>query len=222
MTDYHQFSNRQEAGIKLAEQIETSLEPDETVMVLGLPRGGVPVAYEVARHLRAPMDVLVVRKLGYPGNREYAVGALAEGGMKVTNNQALDHLSHSQWEQVLAKEQLELERRIHTYRSGKAFPTLQGKTVVIVDDGLATGATMLAAVKTVKRYQPRRIIVAAPVGARETCQEILNAVNEVICLRMPEPFHGVGAWYQSFPQTSDETVVHLLDMAQQGFNSNQA
>lgn len=222
MTDYHQFSDRQEAGLRLAQEIETSLEPEAEVIVLGLPRGGVPVAYEVARHLQVPMDVLVVRKLGYPGNQEYAVGALAEGGQQVTNDKALEYVSHSQWEQVLAKEQLELERRIHTYRSGKAFPNLRGKTVVIVDDGLATGATMLAAIKTVKRYQPKRIIVAAPVGAKETCQEILSTVNEVICLRMPEPFYGVGAWYQSFPQTSDETVRHLLDMAQHGFNGRQA
>ncbi len=222
MTNHHQFFDRQEAGVRLAQQIETSLEPNEAVIVLGLPRGGVPVAYEVARHLQVPMDVLVVRKLGYPGNQEYAVGALAEGGMKVTNDQALEHVTHSQWERVLAKEQLELERRIHTYRSGKDFPDLRGKTVVIVDDGLATGATMLAAVKTVKQYQPKRIVVAAPVGARNTCQEILSAVNEVICLRMPEPFYGVSAWYQSFPQTSDETVRHLLDMAQHGFSGRQA
>lgn len=214
-----QFPNRQDAGLLLAKQIESSIEPHEEVVVLALPKSGVPVAYEVARRLGQPMDVLIVRKLGFPGNHEYPIGALAEGGMKIANEKALELLPKDQWNQVIAKEQLELERRINTYRSGKSLLELTNKTVIIVDDGLAAGETMLAAIKTVKEKAPSRVIVAAPVGDRSTCQEVLSVVDEVVCLRIPDPFYGTSSWYRSFPETSDELVIHLLDQAQHELNS---
>lgn len=215
MPQVKQFADRQEAGKRLAKVVAASVDPKAAV-VLALPRGGVPVGYEIAKTLAIPLDVLVVRKLGFPGHEEYAVGALAEGGTRVTNEELLERIPKRDWSQVLAKEQLELERRISTYREGREIPSLQGKTVILVDDGLATGATMLAAVKAVKQKRPRRVVVAAPVGAKDTCQQVLSEVDEVICLRMPEPFYGVGSWYRSFPQTSDEQVVSMLDEVRSG------
>ncbi len=210
MNRTRQFIDRADAGKRLAREVAASVDA-KNAMVLALPRGGVPVAYEVAKALNISLDVIVVRKLGFPGHEEYAVGALAEGGTHVTNEEVRERIPRRDWSQVVAREQLELERRISTYREGKDIPEVTGKTVIIVDDGLATGATMLAAIRAVKVKHPRRIVIAAPVGAKETCQEILSEADEVICLRMPEPFYGVGSWYRSFPQTSDEQVIHLLD-----------
>lgn len=215
-----QFLNREEAGRKLAEQINSSLVSNDNTIILALPRGGVPVAFEVSRQLNAPMEVIVVRSLGFPGNKDYTVGALAEEGMRVTNEKMIRHVSTNQWKQIVAKEQLELERSVDTYRAGKKLPQLFGKTVVLIDDGLATGAIMLAAAKVVKQHHPERVIVAAPVGARTTCQEILNVVNEVICLRIPDPFHAVDSWYHSFPHPTDDTIVNLLSQARNKFGAS--
>jgi len=205
------FQDRREAGRMLASRLSAYADrPD--VVVLALPRGGVPVAYEVAKALHAPMDVFLVRKLGVPGHEEYAMGAMASGGVRVLNRDVVEalHIPNEVVEQVIAREQRELERREREYRGDRPFPDLRGKTVILVDDGLATGSTMLAAVMALRQKQPARIVVAVPVGSPETCDAFRDHVDEIVCAITPDPLYGVGLWYTDFSQTSDEEVRKLL------------
>ena len=205
------YADRREAGVELAGLLRQYANRDD-VMVLALPRGGVPVAYEVAQGLGAPLDVFLVRKLGTPGHRELAMGAIASGGVKVVNDDVVQYLgiTRDQIDAVAREEQLELERREAVYRDGRSLPPLDGKVVILVDDGLATGSTMRAAVQAVKQQHPARVIVAVPVGARETCEELRASADEVVCGRTPTPFTAVGQWYQNFQQTTDAEVRDLL------------
>jgi predicted phosphoribosyltransferase len=182
------------------------------VVVLALPRGGVPVGYEVAKALHAPMDVFLVRKLGVPGHEEYAMGAIASGGVRVLNRDVVEalHIPNEVVEQVIAREQRELERREREYRGDRPFPDLRGKTVILVDDGLATGSTMLAAVMALRQKQPARILVAVPVGSPETCDAFRDHVDDIVCAITPDPLYGVGLWYTDFSQTTDDEVRKLL------------
>lgn len=208
------FRDRTEAGRLLAEKLKAYADrPD--VLVLALPRGGVPVAYEVARALHAPLDVFLVRKLGVPGHEELAMGAIASGGTRVLNNDIVGYLSipAEEIERVATREQEELERREREYRGGASAPDVRGRTVILIDDGLATGSTMRAAVIALKRQQPARIIVAVPAAAESTCDEFRTEVDEIICAITPEPFYAVGLWYEDFSQTTDEEVRELLGRA---------
>ena len=208
------FPNRAEAGRLLAQQLEKYAGRDD-VIVLGLPRGGVPVAYEVAQKLGVALDVFIVRKLGVPGFEELAVGAIASGGVRVLNEDVMRALPNAQEiiESVTAKETKEVERRESSYRDGRPAPDLRGKTVILVDDGLATGATMRAAVKALRQRDVAKIVVAVPVGAPETCRELEGEADETICAVAPEWFQAVGQYYQDFSQTSDEEVRELLARA---------
>jgi predicted phosphoribosyltransferase len=205
------YRNRAEAGEVLADELREYAHRPE-VLVLALPRGGVPVGYEVARTLRAPLDVFLVRKLGVPGHEELAMGAVATGGVSVLNDQVVRHLRIPQpvIERIALEELEELERRALLYRGERPPPDLRGKTVILVDDGLATGSTMLAAAKAVRQQEPARIVVAAPVAAPETCEFLRDEVEEVVCPVTPDPFHAVGLWYEDFSQTTDEEVRELL------------
>jgi predicted phosphoribosyltransferase len=208
------FRDRRDAGRLLASKLAAyANRPD--VLVLALPRGGVPVAYEVARALKAPLDVFIVRKLGVPGYEELAMGAVATGGVQVLNDQIVDELRIPDYviDEVAAREQQELARRERLYRGDRPAPDVRGKTVILVDDGLATGATMHAAIKALQQQQPTRVVVAVPTAAPETCEALRAEVDEVICAVTPEPFRAVGLWYQDFSQTSDEEVHDLLSLA---------
>jgi predicted phosphoribosyltransferase len=212
-----QFLDRAEAGRALAADLAAYADRDD-VIVLALPRGGVPVGYEVARALRAPLDVFLVRKLGVPGHEELAMGAIASGGVRVLNPTVVRSLAipESVIERVAARERQELARREQAYRGGRPPPDPRGKVVVLVDDGLATGSTMRAAAAAVRRRQPAKVVVAVPVAAAETCDEFRDGVKDVdavVCARTPEPFHAVGLWYGDFSQTTDEEVRDLLDRA---------
>jgi erythromycin esterase-like protein/predicted phosphoribosyltransferase len=205
------FSDRREAGRVLAEKLAAyANRPD--VLVLALPRGGVPVAYEVARALGAPLDVFVVRKLGVPGYEELAMGAVATGGVRVLNDQLVERLGIPEHiiDAVAARERRELARRERLYRGGRPPPDVRGRTVILVDDGLATGATMHAAIQALRQQNPARIVVAVPTASPETCEEMKARADDVICAITPEPFHAVGRWYQDFSQTTDEEVAALL------------
>jgi len=206
-----QFFDRREAGSMLAARLRTFASQD--VVVLALPRGGIPVAYEVAVALNAPLAVFVVRKLGVPGHRELAMGAIASGGTRVLNDDLIRDLQipTAAIDAVVAEESLELQRREREYGGG--MPPVRGRTVILVDDGLATGATMRAAVLAIRTQQPARVVVAVPVGAWSTCESLHSDADEVICLRTPDPFSAVGLWYRKFDQTSDEEVRTLLDAA---------
>jgi predicted phosphoribosyltransferase len=208
------FVNRRHAGTVLAGLLKHyANRPD--VLVLALPRGGVPVAFEVAQALNAPLDVFVVRKLGVPGHDELAMGAIATGDIRVLNDDVVGYLELSDdvIDRVTAREKKELERRERIYRGDNAPPVVQGQTVILVDDGLATGSTMRAAVAALRRQQPSRIVVAVPVGSTEACEELGTEVDETICAATPRPFQGVGRWYQDFSQTSDDEVHELLAQA---------
>ena len=210
----HRFQNRRQAGQRLAEALGSYAgQPD--LCVLGLPRGGVPVAFEVARALDAPLDVLVVRKLGVPGHTELALGALGPGGQIVLNPDVVHALRLTREEiAVIARdEQEELERREAAYRQGEPALDVQGKTVIVVDDGLATGATMRAALAVLQAEEPARLVVAVPVAAASACESLRPGVDELVCLLSPSDFRAVGLWYQDFSQTTDEEVRHLLDRA---------
>ena len=208
------FKNRKAAGQFLAKELAAYANRQD-VLVLALPRWGVPVAFEVAKALNAPLDVFVVRKLGVPEQQELAMGAIASGGVRVLNENIVRSLgiSEAAINQVVAKEQQELERRERLYRGVRPVPTLHERTVILVDDGLATGATMRAALGALQQQEPAKIIVAVPVSASETCQEFQSKVDEVVCAATPSPFYSVGLWYEEFPQTTDEEVRDLLDKA---------
>jgi putative phosphoribosyl transferase len=205
------FPNRAEAGRLLAEKLEKYADRND-VIVLGLPRGGVPVAYEVARALGVPLDVFIVRKLGVPGFEELAAGAIASGGVRVLNEDVLRALPNADEiiESVTAKETAELERREKSYRDDRPAPELRDRVVILVDDGLATGATMRAAVKALRQRGVAKIVVAVPVGPPDTCREFEDQADETICASAPEFFQAVGQYYEDFSQTSDEEVRDLL------------
>ncbi|MCI0391127.1 MAG: phosphoribosyltransferase [Acidobacteria bacterium] len=208
------FQDRTEAGRMLANKLEVyKNRPD--VVVLALPRGGVPVAYEVAEVLNVPLDVFLVRKLGVPGQEELAMGAIASGGVRVLNDDVVDYLliPDEVIDEVTIKEQQELERREVLYRKDKPAVDVRGRTVILIDDGLATGSTMRAAAASLRKLQPARIVVAVPVAASSACDELGNDVDEIVFAATPEPFYAVGAWYEDFSQTTDEEIHDLLSRA---------
>jgi predicted phosphoribosyltransferase len=210
------FENRRVAGQFLAEQLkEYGNQPG--VIVLALPRGGVPVAYEIARKLSAPLDVFLVRKLGMPGYAELAMGAIASGGVCVLNEDLLSQIKipSELIDLVTNLELQELQRREWLYRGTRAPLDVSGQTVIIVDDGLATGSSMRAAISALRQKQPKKIVVAVPVGARESCDSLETEVDSLVCGFSPAPFHGVGAWYEDFSQTTDDEVRELLARASQ-------
>ena len=208
------FPDRIEAGRLLAEELEKYADRDD-VIVLGLPRGGVPVANEVAKHLHAPLDVFIVRKLGVPGFEELAAGAIASGGVRVLNEDVMRAIPHADQaiEAVTTRETAELARREQTYREGRPAPDLRDRIVILLDDGLATWATMRAAVKALRQRGAAKIVVAVPVGPPDTCHEIEEQADETVCLSMPEFFQAVGQYYEDFSQTTDEDVRQLLTSA---------
>ncbi len=209
------FADRREAGRILGETLvrDGTVRQGDTV-VLALPRGGVPVGYEVAVALNAPLAVFIVRKLGVPGHRELAMGAIASGGVRVLNDDVVQMLAipRDAIERVAQEELAELARRERQYGPG-GIPPIAGRDVLLVDDGLATGSTMRAAVRAVRKLGPRQIVVAVPVAAADTCDQLSREADKVVCLRTPEPFHAVGLWYRDFSQTTDDEVRELLDGA---------
>ncbi|EHL30444.1 phosphoribosyltransferase [Legionella drancourtii] len=206
------FTDRQEAGTILAEYLKDYAN-QSNVIILALPRGGVPVAYEIATALAIPLDIFIVRKLGVPGHEELAMGAIASGGTVIFNELLISalNLDQSSIDLVLQAEQKELLRRELLYRGDRPFPKLLDKTIILVDDGIATGSTMFAAVKALRKYKPASIIIAVPVAARETCEEMTQLVEKVICPLQPINFYAVGLWYENFTQTSDNEVIELLE-----------
>lgn len=208
------FHDRRHAGRQLAERLAAYADRRD-VVVLALPRGGVPVAYEVSRALQAPLDVFVVRKLGVPGHEEYAMGAIASGGARVLDASIVRSLglSDAAVNAVEADERHELERREAIYRGGQEGPRLLGRTVLVVDDGLATGATMRVAVKALRLQSPGRLVVAVPVGATQAVQRLRQDADEVVCVSTPQAFSSVGQWYDDFSQTSDDEVMELLQQS---------
>lgn len=205
------FLDRAEAGRRLASKLEEYTgRPD--VIILGLPRGGVPVAFEIARHLQAPLDVLVVRKVGVPWQPEMAMGAVASGGIRILDQALIRSLNLSNYfvYGTIAKEEKEIERRERLFRDACPAPQLAGRTIILVDDGAATGSTMLAAVEAVRRQHPKMIVIAAPVVSRDAYAKFEAEAGNCICLMIPHPFFAVGRWYQTFPQVSDDEVLDLL------------
>ncbi|MGZ8184042.1 MAG: phosphoribosyltransferase [Methylobacter sp.] len=210
------FRNRRQAGQLLADKLMAYANRTD-VLILALPRGGVPVAFEVAQALNAPLDIFVVRKLGLPGHEELAMGALASGNVRVLNDDVVNrmHISEKVINAVAAQEQRELERRERLYRNDRPPFSVRGRTVILIDDGLATGSTMRAAVSALRRQNPAALVVAVPVAAPETCEEFKREVDEIICAYTPEPFYAVGLWYEDFSQTGDDEVRDLLARAAQ-------
>lgn len=208
------YRDRQDAGERLAEALEAYRGRDD-VLVMGLARGGVPVAFEVARALDLPLDVFLVRKLGTPGREELAMGAIATGGFRVLNEDVLEALDlrTEDIEQAAKRETAELERRERAYRRGEPAPVLEGKSVILVDDGLATGASMQVAVRSVRSENPAAIVVAVPTAPWSTCKQLETMADTVICLDTPENFWAVGQWYENFDQTTDEEIMMLLEQA---------
>ncbi len=205
------FRDRTHAGKVLADQLTTYTNQLNT-LILGLPRGGVPVAYEVAKALNLPLDICLVRKLGVPGHQELAMGAIASDGVRVLNHSVIDFraISDHALEHVAARELRELQRRERAYRGSRPRPQIRGRNVIVIDDGLATGATMKAALGVLRSHQPRQIVVAVPVAPRPTCQKLTADGYQVICSVTPEPFYAIGGWYENFTQTTDEQVRTLL------------
>ena len=210
------FRNRTDGGQILANKL-TRYSNRTDVLVLALPRGGVPVAYEVARQLKAPLDVFVVRKLGVPGHEELAMGAIASGGVRVLNGGVIESLGISDdvIDSAAARELRELERRERVYRDDRPWPDVQGRTIILVDDGIATGSTMRAAISALRQQEAGRIVVATPTVARTTYYQMRTEADDVVAGIMPEEFYGVGQWYEDFSQTTDEEVRALLDQANQ-------
>jgi putative phosphoribosyl transferase len=210
------FRDRFDAGRQLATRLDHYAHRAD-VLVLALPRGGLPVAYEVARALDAPMDVFLVRKLGLPGHEELAMGAVASGGLRVLNRDVVDVLlvPDRVIDAVAAEELRELERRERAYRDDRPPPDVSDKTVILVDDGLATGSTMRAAARALRQQKPNRLVVAVPVAAPETCDSLGQELDEIVCAITPDPFYGVGLWYQDFSQVTDDEVRDLLNRARQ-------
>ena len=208
------FRDRSDAGRQLAGQLER-LRGEPNLLVLALPRGGVPVGFEVAQTLAAPLDVFVVRKLGVPGHEELAMGAIATGGARVLNDEVVARLgiTPAVLQSVTAREATEVARRERLYRGDRPAPEVFGRTAILVDDGLATGATMRAAVSAVRQQAPALIVVAVPTGSGETCRDLRDDADEVVCLITPDPFLAVGFWYDDFGQVSDDEVRALLDRA---------
>jgi putative phosphoribosyl transferase len=208
------FRDRTEGGQFLATKLGTYSNRTD-VLVLALPRGGVPVAFEVARALRAPLDVFLVRKVGVPGHEELAMGAIATGGVRVLNQQIVHGLgiSGEMIDAAVAREQRELERREQLYRGDRPAPDVRGRTVILVDDGLATGATMRAGAAALRQQEAARIVVGVPTAPPETCEEFRSEVDEIVCAITPEPFWAVGVWYEDFSQTTDDEVRELLARA---------
>lgn len=210
------FRDRTEAGRLLATRLmEYANRPD--VLVLALPRGGVPVAYEIAQALNVPLDVCLVRKLGAPGQKELAMGAIAPDGVMVLNNEVLRNLRISRQVllQVATQEKQELDRRAQAYRGDRPLPEVRDRVVIVVDDGIATSATLRAAIALLKQQHPQKIVVATPVAPATVCQALQRLVQEIICLSTPDPLSSIGMWYQDFSQTTDEEVCRLLDLAVQ-------
>jgi predicted phosphoribosyltransferase len=207
------FRDREDAGRQLAQLLQHTREMQP--IVLALPRGGVPVAYEIARELGAPLDVFLVRKIGAPGQRELGIGAVAQGGLRILNESAIAMLDVSEAEiaRITEEETAELERRLRRFRGDRPLPDLQGRTVILVDDGLATGVSAAAAIRALQRFHPARLILAVPVCAPETAEALRPELDDVVCVLKPENFMAVGYWYQVFDQTTDEEVVDLLDRA---------
>jgi len=205
------FADRHEAGVELASRL-AEYKGREDLVILGLPRGGVPVAFEVARILEAPLDVFVVRKLGMPGDPEFAIGAIASGGVRILREDVIraQQIPRAVIEAIAQQEMAELARRELDYRQGRPLTPLRGRTVILVDDGLATGSSMRAAVEAVRLYDPVRVVVAVPVGAPPACEELAALTDETICARMPESFSAVGRWFRDFSQTTDAEVRTLL------------
>lgn len=206
-----QFQDRVAAGRALAEALGVYADRDD-VVVLGLPRGGVPVAYEVAKALEAPLDIFVVRKLGVPGHEELAMGAIASGGVRVLNDEVVEMLRipDEVIETVAESEQRELERRERLYRGSRPMPEVAGQVVILVDDGIATGSTMRATINALRQHSPERIVVAVPVAPPETCRALRDEVDELVCVLTPDSFVAIGLWYVDFTQTSDDEVRALL------------
>jgi predicted phosphoribosyltransferase len=214
------FKNRSDAGKKLAAKLLVYADrPD--VIVLGLPRGGIPVAFEVSQELGVPLDVFVVRKVGVPGQEELAMGAIASGNVTVMNESIVRSLGISRdvFSAIAKREGEELRRREKLYRRGSAPLDLKGRTVILIDDGLATGATMKAAVEAIQLHAPKRTVVAVPAADPETCEEMRDEADDVVCAITPDPFFSVGTWYEDFAQTTDEDVQRLLEIAHQNENS---
>lgn len=208
------FQNRHDAGRQLAARLLSYAGRDD-VLVLGLPRGGVPVAFEIAIALDVALDVFIVRKLGLPGHEEFGIGAIASGDVRVVDEVVLRtyDVDPETLERITARERIELERRERLYRDDRPFPAIEERIVILVDDGLATGSTMRAAIAALRRRRPSKIVVAVPVGARETCTAMARLVEEVVCLESPDPFYAVGLWYDDFEQTEDAEVHELLERA---------
>jgi putative phosphoribosyl transferase len=208
------FANRTEAGQELALRLRKYANRDD-VIVLGAPRGGVPVAFEVATELKAPLDVFVLRKLGVPGREEFAFGAIASGGVRILDRRAIEGLGITglDIERVTRAEKQELERRERAYRGGRPPLDVSGLTVILVDDGIATGSSMRAAIRALRQMKPARIVIAVPVAPSSTCSQLQFEADELVCLEMPEPFYGVGQFYGDFSQVSDEEVKKLLENA---------
>jgi putative phosphoribosyl transferase len=209
-----QLKDREQAGRLLAEKL-IAYKDRADVLVLALPRGGVSVGYEIARALDAPLDVFVVRKLGVPGYRELALGAIASGGVRVLNEDVVEalNISPANIEQIAAEEQKELERRERAYRSDRPAPSVQGRTVILVDDGIATGSTLRAAIEAIRSLRPARLVVAAGVAPMSTFLELRSQVDEIVCLITPYSFAAIGLLYERFTQVSDEEVTDLLERA---------
>jgi len=205
------IENRKSAGRELARALE-DYRDREHLVVLALPRGGVPVAAEIARHLGADLDLMIVRKLGMPGQEELAMGAIASGGARVLNQQVLGyrHVSDEAIEKVAERERQELERRERTYRGDRPWPDMSDATVILVDDGLATGATMSAALESLKTHRPREVVVAVPVAPADTIKNLRSSADNIVCLETPDHFSAIGQWYRDFHQVSDEEVRQLL------------
>jgi len=214
------FQNRNDAGLRLAKKLRAYAGRDD-VLVLGIPRGGVPVAFHVAAELGAPLDVFVVRKLGAPSQPELAFGAIASGGIRIIDAQIVEamEISQAQIERIVEEEQRELHRREHAYRGGRAPLKLEGKTVILVDDGIATGASTRAAIAALRQLKPARIVLAAPVAPASTCRGLKGEIDDLICLHTPETFYAIGEFYEDFSQVPDEEVTTLLALNNKRFGN---